>query len=488
MLVATVTVISMTVFAAAPAVADYKVVACRTATGQAGAGGWTRESVTNAPTAVTHMGCPGEGLGGAFRGGAFRGARSGWQFTAPPSTRIVSYRVDFSGTGAVEAGGPPAWAYRQVMDAILVGQASAIRLGTCGIPPCTGTHRWELPGPMNASTIRFYLLCEDQRTTSDCPARDDVLALIVSAEVTLADDADPEFVSLPAGDLVAPGAPVAGLRTVRAVARDLGSGVRRLKLDIDGRIVAEVDSSTGNSTCAEPFPTPVPCPSQFEASLTIDTASLFDGPHEARLIAEDAAGRSAITKALTFYTSNGRRPPNAPLTCAGEGGLTLTARASRRSVPYGSVLRLKGRVRGASPPEARILALDGVEMRPIAEGLLRKSGTYLLLIRPVQAGQARVILTSDGATGICSREIHFSIRPAVTLRISPRRTRNGGRITFRGSVRAPQLPPDGKSVLLRARAKGSRYWLHVATVRADPSGRFRFSYRFRRTFERTIYE
>jgi hypothetical protein len=43
-------------------------------------------------------------------------------------------------------------------------------------------------------------------------------------------------------------------------------------------------------------------------------------------------------------------------------------------------------------------------------------------------------------------------------------------------------------VRIQARALGAAAWTTVSQVLTDPQGRFRFTYRFRRTFQSTIYQ
>jgi len=82
-----------------------------------------------------------------------------------------------------------------------------------------------------------------------------------------------------------------------------------------------------------------------------------------------------------------------------------------------------------------------------------------------------------GAAGL-SRTLTLSTRTGISLRIAPRNVSVGRSVFFRGRLLGGPVPPDGKQLVLEARA-GTSPWLEFRVIRAGPRGRFRARYRFR---------
>ena len=78
------------------------------------------------------------------------------------------------------------------------------------------------------------------------------------------------------------------------------------------------------------------------------------------------------------------------------------------------------------------------------------------------------------------------MRARIALRVTPRRVANRGRITFRGRlVGGPGKA--GAQVTIEAVGRDVRSRVPVTTLRTDARGRFRFSYRFLRSFAPFTY-
>jgi hypothetical protein len=70
------------------------------------------------------------------------------------------------------------------------------------------------------------------------------------------------------------------------------------------------------------------------------------------------------------------------------------------------------------------------------------------------------------------------VRSAVRLTIAPRTASVGRRIFFHGRLRGRPVAPSGPLVVLEARSPGGT-WIKFDVVRANASGGYRSSYRFR---------
>jgi hypothetical protein len=82
--------------------------------------------------------------------------------------------------------------------------------------------------------------------------------------------------------------------------------------------------------------------------------------------------------------------------------------------------------------------------------------------------------------------VRLNVRAGVRLGVHPRRTTSRGRIVFEGRLLGGP-GRGGTQVGLFAVARRGRDRVPVATLRADRRGRFRFTYRFRRTFAPFTY-
>jgi hypothetical protein len=107
------------------------------------------------------------------------------------------------------------------------------------------------------------------------------------------------------------------------------------------------------------------------------------------------------------------------------------------------------------------------------------------------------------ATKLGSRQLRFAYRPQIggaiaasaqvqldviaplTLRVSPKRVRNKHAVTFSGKLNAGPIPRRGKVVNLQVVVDG--HWHTFATVRSSRSGKFKYRYRFTRTYGRANY-
>jgi hypothetical protein len=72
----------------------------------------------------------------------------------------------------------------------------------------------------------------------------------------------------------------------------------------------------------------------------------------------------------------------------------------------------------------------------------------------------------------------LGVRAGIQLSIAPHVTTVGRSIAFHGRLLGGSIPRGGKQVVLEARSRGGS-WLEFRVVRANSTGRFNASYRFR---------
>ena len=85
-----------------------------------------------------------------------------------------------------------------------------------------------------------------------------------------------------------------------------------------------------------------------------------------------------------------------------------------------------------------------------------------------------------------SAEVKLAVRSGVALTVRPTRITSRGRIRFRGRLLAGPHR-EGTQVAIEAIGRTARARVPVTTLRADAHGRFRFAYRFLRTFAPFTY-
>ena len=214
----------------------------------------------------------------------------------------------------------------------------------------------------------------------------------------------PTFLSPPAGSLTAPG-PLAGTQSVSFSAADTGSGLSNATLEVDGRTVATQDFG-----CPPPYVHLVPCKLANGGTLSIDTATLADGTHSARVLATDATGANVgVAGPFTFTTAN------TPTACAPEAASTFTVRLDPRGTTfaYGAKVSVSGTLGGVAAGTPVLVASQvGLTGAPAKLGrtplLVDAAGRFTyripagpsrtLALRPARprAAQLRMLEAADG--------------------------------------------------------------------------------------------
>jgi hypothetical protein len=217
-------------------------------------------------------------------------ATANWRFDAPAGTRIV--RVSARRTTVGLGQGP----VTDAKDISYVMAASGGQvLEDCTPAPVNSSCVADLTAPidkqgLNATFVEFRTLCLNAGLACSRP-------LAVAAThmwLTLEDPAPPVVANakvLDDGD-------ASGTLRVSYDAADVGGGVYRTVLKVDGKVtaatpVAAAPCADVNPADADPyqFNVPVPCPATVTgAQAAVDVTSLPPGPHGVEIAVEDAAG------------------------------------------------------------------------------------------------------------------------------------------------------------------------------------------------------
>jgi hypothetical protein len=433
------------------------------------------------------------------------GAFARWTFEAPPNTTIANVTVHR--TASASSNG--AW-YRSYF----LFQDSPVPMEGYGLDVCVWlTGPCQRPGDASkpfddvsrfaSGSIRAgRLIASAQCDGSSCGAQAPTFAGsfgIYRARIGLSDAFPPAFRTAPSGSLLDASATVSGERAVRFDATDIGGGLRAGEIVVDGVAVARTDIGAGG-TCREPYNLPVPCPFSANGTISLDTAAIENGRRSVQVGLVDAAGNRTLSDPVTVAVHNDKYPNGTPVSRTA----SLTARFSTRSgrrlvertVGFGRRARIVGRlVDAARTPIAgaqlvvtsRVDRL-GAEERPVATITTGSDGRYAWRTGPGPSRFFRIGYRAYGSDErlTASTEVKLGVRPAIALSVRPRRVSNGGEVRFRGRL----LGGPGKrgtQVVLEAVGRRGRQRVPVETLRAGREGRFRFSYRFVRSFAPFTY-
>jgi hypothetical protein len=165
-------------------------------------------------------------------------------------------------------------------------------------------------GPVSWNSFTLRLGCWELMGDHDCgPYR--ARLTVPRATIGLTDDSAPAA-TVAGGSLVGGGV-VRGVGSVVFHASDVGAGVYRSIVAVDGRELGRevVDDAGGSCADVEPgnddayeFGSPRPCPLDVSGEAKLDTAGLRDGTHALRVSAEDAAGNVDVVYDGTIVTHN----------------------------------------------------------------------------------------------------------------------------------------------------------------------------------------
>jgi hypothetical protein len=326
----------------------------------------------------------------------------------------------------------------------------------------------------------------------------------------------------------------AGSGVYQAIVSVDGTVVGRTTLDEDGGRCRDVGQTTDGLPA---FLYLQPCPSSLNADIPLDTTSLADGAHHLVVSVSNAAGDSTVALDRRVTVANhpasppSSPPPSEPLHeekggdgldggTAGGGASSFgpspsisssvtVAVANGTGASAGAVLR----VRWAATGKASLASTYG-HSQTVVGRLTASSGS------PIGAAQIQVLSTPrflGGKTVVLARPrtaadgsfrvrlprstpstrltfaysaqlgqpapdvtaaLQLTVPAHLTLQVSPRVSREGGRIAFSGVLAGAPLPAGGKQIVLEARAPGGP-WRQFQVLSTAAHGRYRARYRFR---------
>lgn len=467
--------------------------------------------------------CPGTGAMQAFMAGTGRwgeGSSAAFTFTAPDGLSIAGWhpRLHYDVT---RTRGEQTDRLRLTVGPVPASSSPI----SCVDDSCPATIDQDIPLYPGTRSVEARTRCTNERSDYD-GCYFETLLFDYGGTLTLSDDYLPTARTAATGTLVSATTPrlaVQGLAGVGMLVDDIGSGVARSELQIDGQVVA----TAANGCQPQPTSRVVPCPFSQQAELRFDSTRVSDGSHHAAVVVYDASGNQQLAWQGRVFVANQPIGPGSPAELRGAttgtgatDGAKITASwpTTRRRVPracrrssYRCRHRSRCRGRFASQTykgnysSSRTVTLTGrvtdrATKQPIAaapvvirgdvfrgptapwaiEARTDSTGRWTVRVpRNVGARQLTVGYRSheNDTVPAASTRASLIVRSRASLHARPRRARAGRRVRFSGRL-ADGTP--GVPILVQALSRG-RYRT-FETVTTNGHGRFQVGYRLGRAF------
>lgn len=462
----------------------YDVYSCAQPDGRnSGSGGWTAASSGGGYS--YELSCAIRPLA-AWTDGSVAHARGQWgglRFSVPRGLSITGIASRFRQNAT--ASPAPGWLWYVESGGTAVGQTEHI-----GYSVCSGAGGWcqdrvfDTPFQQTRalSSADWSLRC-DPRGASDCPVGSRARVEVEYARFRI-EDLNPPTIDAIHSNLFQDQNPIAGTREISFEATDAGSGIWKVAVVADGKVMVEQVVDPNGGQCVPPFRSPVPCKTKVAGTVPLNTETLIDGLHEGLLRVSDATGTNQATFGpFSFRTSN----RSVESLCQSESG-SVTIGGPTAPTRFGAQIPIRAFAPGA--PGAEAVVLEGTRTLSIAATTkLDEAGRLRMSLPP---GSSRLIRIGVRPTGssqklMCSAPRKFRVAAGVTLSVGPNAVQNGRSIHVRGRVLGGRETAR-KGVVVQARARGVKRWATVRVLRANGQGRYAFYYTFRNTFRPVTYE
>lgn len=473
----------------------YSVYSCRTPAGTVAArDGWVPFQVAGASGAADSCASNGALTGNMAPSAA--GNSASWTVAAPPGLPITGYALyrwaQVTNVTPDPGGIPYAYVYQLLEDTAAVqvlnpGYGSQADLGS-PTAPLSDTNVFIRSG-IRISSLAAQVQCAVGTCAAQSGRYGGIFQLYRVA-LQLEDSTDPTFTATPSGGLWDTSKPLGGVQSTSFGAHDDDSGVYLATIEVDGRPAVSQVLDENDGRCRKPFTYLVPCKKTAAGTVSLDTATLPDGPHSVRLLVSDATETNQIaygpvqisTRNLVRGALNGTNASDkAKLTArfAGRRGRSRTTRLGRKVRIVGRLTDENGRaIAGAT---LQILGRDqrlGAREATRGVATTRANGSWGFTLGRMPARKLRIGYHSHvyDIAYAATAPLTLNVRASGSLRARPRVVRRGSRVSFSGRLFGRPIPRGGKLVDLQAYESGR--WRQVDTIRTRASGRYSYRYRF----------
>jgi hypothetical protein len=386
------------------------------------------------------------------------------------------------------------------------------------------------PSPLVANSIQYRVGCG---WSAGCPTASPAGPApnyfasgvdVYGAKVTIQDSTLPT--ALVADEGLFGGGSMSGTHPVLVTEASDESGIKKLAVFADGSPIpiGVLDFEQDVNRCD--WAKAAPCQNVSDTEIPVDTRQLTDGEHSFVVKAYDAASNEKASS--THYATvrnapavppppqqpaasgsgptSGNGLPNGVTSSIGSAGTTPSA-GPKLTVTFGAnnKPRLKARYGRIIDVRGRLTDGNGQAIADAQVGytaLVTKAGARVQNLGSVRTDSSGGFFLNV-ATKLGSRQLRFSYSPQiggataaaaqaqlevvapVALKVSPKHALNKHSVTFTGKLSAGPIPRKGKLVNLQVVVDGK--WNTFATVRSSKSGKFKYRYRFKRTYGHAKY-
>ncbi|HLH66989.1 MAG TPA: hypothetical protein VKV27_14930, partial [Solirubrobacteraceae bacterium] len=350
-----------------------------------------------------------------------------------------------------------------------------------------GTLNWQATQPTGAIQVRAF--CDGQSCPSTTGSSTAAAFSISYADITLS-ATQPVALNAVGGPLLNSSQPISGVQTFTVNASDVGPGVARVLLYVDGQLAQSYPVADAEGTCHTPYTVAVPCPLSVQETFSYDTSGLAPGAHRFQVVVQDATLSEANQSSSATFTVDvaGSSSAGVPGQPPRSGPARLTVWLSSRSygrgarravVAYGSGRWLVGRLLSAdgtpiSSGSVTVLsqATNSDRWQLLASAVTSSQGLFSLHIPGGPSRLVRVVY--PGAQPPASSVARLLVRARVWARF-PRVIQRGAAYVFRGAIAGPAVLP-GTLVEFQGLALGR--WVTFAVADTGRHGRFHLRYAF----------
>lgn len=439
----------------------YRAAQCHPGLG-AGRGDFTFER--NSDHYASEADCEGPGLVVRHRNRSSRRDRWGaWTLPAPTGLLFTSIRARVAGT-AEDGHVPELFAGIQGTSATSLGRASG------------GPHAvsWRGEGTRG---LQARLRC----ARSGCGEGSRARVMIRRVALRVSDETEPT------AELAGPlgsGQTQRGASTLEALGADVGSGVRRIHLEVNGKPVTSrrVPCELRRRIALRLRP----CPASAEKVYELDTSgrTFQQGLNRLRVCVDDFATVGDRNRACARHKA--RVDNDCPVDdSAGQGTLEAHTSGTRGgAIRHGRPALVSGTLTGSSGTaieDARVCVATRTDLGDAVEHVVATprtgaGGHFEARLEPGPSREVRIAHWSD-SRNVAERYLDLRVRAHPRLRVAPAQLRNGEVARFTVRLHGPD--PGGRTVQLQARTGG--HWVLVRSHRASRKGVWRDSYRFTST-------
>jgi hypothetical protein len=316
-------------------------------------------------------------------------------------------------------------------------------------------------------------------------------AYLMNIQMTVRDGSPPS-ISATGGSLLA-GGTRHGRETVGLAAGDTGSGMRGLRVYINGAL------SRNEDLCPPPgdgrYRQLQPCPGSLQRQVEVDTErdpGWTNGPNDVRICSFDVSGQestSCIHQTVQVDNScpaSGGGTPASHLDAGVDDGKDLVETAAVRStddvVVRGQLRDSRGTpVSGAMVCVFETVRLDDASRELAATAITQGNGRFATQLDRGPSRDLQMVYRYGNQVLDDQATVRASVVP--TLGVARKSLHNGESEFFSGVLPGPRS--DGRSVALQARV--GRKWRTFKQLTTDSRGRFRGKYKFVSTFGAVRY-